>query len=129
MSEALPNNYNNVAFGSGYDPAKRFADAEQRTAEREAQIIDEEVQKESQSPFGALTIGPHTAKLVKGIVSEMAFGAWDDFAQWLEDNESLFTGEAGAEMRSIFIHGFNTGAAMRADDEERNGRRTFTLLS
>ncbi len=129
MADVSSNNYNNIAFGGGYDPAKRFADAEQRAAERETQIVKEEVKKENQSPFGALTIGPHTANLVKGIVSEMAFGAWDDFNQWLEDNEALFTGEAGAEMRSIFIHGFNTGAAMRADDEERNGKTTFTLLS
>ncbi len=129
MSEALPKNYNNVAFGGGYDPAKRLADAEQRTAERETQIVTEGVRQEEQTPFGGLTLGPHTTKLFRDIVSEMAFGAWDDFAKWLEDNEALFTGEAGAEMRSIFIHGFNTGAAMRADDEERNGRTTFTLLS
>ena len=129
MSEALPKNYNNVAFGGGYDPAKRFAEAEQRAVERETQIVKEEVKKEEQAPFGGLTLGPHTTKLVKDIVSEMAFGAWDDFAKWLEDNEALFTGEAGAEMRSIFIHGFNTGTAMRADDEERNGKTTFTLLS
>ena len=130
MSESLSNSYyNQAAFGGGYDPARRYQDAEQNATLRETQVVQEQVKYEKANPFGSLTLGPHTANLVKGIVGEMAFGAWDDFDQWLKDNESIFTGEAGAEMRSIFIHGFNTGAAMRADDEERNGKTTFTLVS
>lgn len=130
MSESLSNNYfNQTAFGGGYDPAKRYQDAEQNATIRETQVVQEQVKKEQANPFGSLTLGPHTANLVKGIVGEMAFGAWDEFDKWLKDNEAIFTGEAGAEMRSIFIHGFNTGAAMRADDEERNGKTTFTLVS
>ena len=129
MAEAFGNNFNNVPFGGGYNPAQRYAEAETRTAERETQIVKEQVEKEKSSPFGSITLGPHTTKLVKDVLSDIALGAWDDFEQWLADNESVLTGEAGAEMRSIFIHGFNTGAAMRQDDEERNGKHTFTLVS
>lgn len=126
---AFSNNYNNVAFGGGYDPAKRYQDAESRNAERETQVVTEQVTKEAGSPFGALTLGPHTTELVKGILNDMAFSAWEDFEKWLATNEAIFTGEAGAEMRSIFIHGFNTGNEMRKDDEARNGKTTFTLVS
>lgn len=131
MSDAAfsSNNFNNMAFGGGYDPAQRYQEAERKTTERETQIVQEQVKKEEQNPFGSLTLGPHTTRLVKNIVGDMAFGAWDDFEKWLADNEAIFTGEAGAEVRALFIHGYNTGTAMRQDDEERNGKTTFTLVS
>ena len=127
MAEAFPN-YNNVAFGGGYDPANRYAGAENGANERETEIVKVQVQQGGNT-FGTLTLGPHTTKMVQGILGDLAFGAWDDFENWLAANEAIFTGEAGAEMRSIFIHGFNTGNAMRKDDEERNGKITFTLVS
>ena len=127
---AYSSNYGNMPFGGGYDPAQRYAAAEAKVAEKETQIIQEVAAKEAISaPFGALTLGPHTQKLIAGIVGDMVFSGWDDFNKWLADNEAIFTGEAGAEMRSIFIHGFNTGNEMRKDDEARNGKTTFTLVS
>ncbi len=129
MTDALYGN--NVPFAGGYDPGNRYQGAEAAAAAHEIQVVQQQVVADTKtgSPFGSLTLGPHTTSLVKGLVGDLAFGAWDDFNQWLIDNEGIFTGEAGAEMKSIFIHAFNTGSAMRADDEERNGRTTFTLVS
>ena len=129
MAEAYNSSYYNQPFGGGYDPSKKYQDAENRAAEKEIQYVQEQVKQETVNPFGSLTLGPHTTKLVQNIVGDMAFGAWEDFERWLAENEAIFTGEAGTEMRSIFIHAFNTGSAMRADDEERNGKTTFTLVS
>ena len=131
MTDALYNG--NIPFAGGYDPGNRYQGADAAASARENEAVREQVAAESAStsgtPFGFLTIGPHTAGLFKGIVGDLAFGGWDDFNQWLIDNENIFTGEAGSEMRSIFIHAFNTGNAMRLDDEERNGKTTFTLVS
>lgn len=68
-----------------------------------------------------------TAQQAVETLEHIVTGAVNPFLIYLENNQSVFTGEVANEINKLTAELFNTGAALRLADEQMNGGNAQSL--